>query len=322
MLSRVADAVYWMSRNIERAENVARFVDVTLHLILDLPEGAEEQWLPLVMTTGDQVDFTKRYGPATRRNVIKFLIFDREYHNSILSCILCARENARSIRETIASEMWEHLNHFYYRVVEAGGDFAVREAPQEFLNEVKVACQLFYGITDTIMSHNEGWHFANLGRLLERADKTSRMLDVKYFSLLQRGRTAGTPDDDLHWSAVLRSVSGFEMYRKRHHGITPERVVNFLVLDRDFPRAAMFCIDEAWQSMQAISGGPSATSRNPAEQLLHQLREDMLSATVGDIVSQGLHPFIDRLQTRLNEVGAGIHQTFIAMRPEELAGTP
>ena len=151
MLSRVADAVYWMSRNIERAENIARFVDVTLHLILDLPEGAEEQWMPLVMTSGDQEEFEKRYGPPTRRNVIKFLIFDREYHSSILSCILCARENARSIRETIASEMWEHLNHFYYRVVEAGGDFAVREAPQEFLGEVKTASQLFHGITDSVM---------------------------------------------------------------------------------------------------------------------------------------------------------------------------
>lgn len=318
MLSRVADAIYWMSRNVERAENLARFIDVTLILILDLPHVADQQWQPLIMATGDHELFAKRYGKPTPESVIKFLIFDREYHSSILSCIQVARENARSVRETIASEMWEHLNQFYYTVGDAAGDAAVLSAPQDFLNEVKLASHLFKGITDATMSHNEGWHFVQLGRMLERADKTSRILDVKYFSLLRQGNQAGTPADDLQWTAVLRSVSGFEMYRKRFHGLKPERIVQFLVLDREFPRAIRHCVEESYLSLEAITGGATGAPRNTAEHKLDALRKELATALVGDIVASGLHPYVDALQDKLNTVGSAIYETFIAKHPEEM----
>lgn len=320
MLSRVADSIYWMSRNIERAENLARFIDVTMLLTLDLPDQAHLQWQPLVSTTGDHEWFAEHYGQATQESVLKFLMFDRQYGNSLLSCLANARENARSVRETIASEMWEHLNIFYYTVVDAANTPGVLAAPQDFLNDVKLQSHLFKGITDATMSHNEGWHFAHLGRLLERADKTSRILDVKYYVLQRPGQLAGTPTDDLQWTAVLRSVSGFEMYRKRHHGIKPERVVNFLMLDPEFPRAVRHCVDEAFYSLEAISGGRSNVSRNVAEQRLRNLRSELAASQVGDIIARGLHPFIDSLQTKLNDIGEGIFQTFIALRPEQLAG--
>lgn len=319
MLSRVADSIYWMSRNVERAENLARFVDVTMHLMLDLPDDSQPQWEPLVSTTGDLKYFRERYGEATLANVVRFLTFDPEYGNSVLSCLQVARENARSVREAIASEMWEHLNSFYFMVMDAAINQDVVTSPQEFFQEVKMACHLFNGITDATLSHGEGWQFARLGRLLERADKTSRILDVKYYILLPKVQDVGTPYDDLQWSAVLRSVSGFEMFRKRHHGITPERVVGFLVLDRQFPRAIMHCIDGANEALHAISGSPQGTFWNPAERLLGRLRSELAYAHIHEIISGGLHEFVDDLQTKMNDIGAAVHQTFIAIRPDEPA---
>ena len=262
MLSRVADAIYWMSRYVERAENLARFVDVTHNMTLDMPPGSSEQWHALVQASGDAELFQQKYDEPTRENVVKFLTFDREYPNSILSCITAARENARSVREVISSEMWEQLNQFYIAVNDAAK--APLESPNEFFHFVKDSSHLFVGITVTSFSQGEGWHFARLGRVLERADKTSRIVDVKYFTVLPSTQDVGTPIDDLQWSAVLRSVSGFEMFRKRHHGITPKRVIGFLVLDRLFPRAIMHCVDVADRSLHAISGSPVGTFWNVA----------------------------------------------------------
>ena len=185
MLSRVADSIYWMGRYVERAENVARFVDVNLNLMLDAPTGVDQQWQPLVNITGDHEGFTKRYGEATQEKVIQFLTFDRENPNSILSCLRAARENARSVREIISSEMWLQLNQFYLMVNSAAVTTNGHETPHDFFTEVKLASHLFAGVTDSTMTHGEAWHFCQLGRKLERADKTSRILDVKYFILLR-----------------------------------------------------------------------------------------------------------------------------------------
>lgn len=312
MLSRVADSIHWMCRYVERAENLARFVDVTFNLQLDLPSGGQEQWMPLVHTTGDNEFFVEHYGQATRDNVIRFLSFDTNYPHSILSCVRAARENARTIRETISSEMWEQLNNFYHMVKAAAGSREVQRAPQEFFQDVKLASHLFNGITDGTMSHGEGWQFARLGRTLERADKTSRLLDVKYFFLLPQLHDVGTPTDDLQWSAVLRSVSGFEMFRKKHGQITPERVVGFLVLDRFFPRAIMYCIDGAYEGLHAISGSPEGTFWNSAEKHLGQLRSELAYLNVDEMIAVGLHEFLDGLQIKINQVGEEIHNTFFS----------
>ncbi len=185
------------------------------------------QWEPLVNTTGDDEFFRKHYGEANIDNVIRFLTFDRDYHNSILASLSAARENARTVRESISSESWEQLNEFYHFVKNTAGRSASLDSPSEFFRAVKQHSHLFYGILDATMSRGKGWHFANLGRLMERADKTSRILDVKYFTLLPSPRDVGTTIDELGWTAVLRSVSGFEMYRKRFHGLSVRRVVEF-----------------------------------------------------------------------------------------------
>ncbi len=317
MLSRVADSIYWTSRYVERAENLARFVQVTFTIMLDLPSDLGGQWRPLVSATGDHEWFEERYGQANRDTVVRFLTFDQDYPNSILSCLAAARENARSIRECLPAQLWENLNQFYQRVLAASkSPESIWLSPLEFFYEVKLSSHLFKGLMDASMSHDEGWHFAQLGRYLERADKTSRMVDVQYYRLLPDIKHVGTPIDDLQWSALLHSVSGFEMYRQRFHQITPQRVVRFLILDRLFPRAALHCIDAANHSLHAITGCPIDSFSNEAEQLLGRLRGELAFMRTEEIIQFGLHQFIDSLQCRINDIGSAIVRTFIDVDPD------
>ena len=320
MLSRVADSIYWMSRYIERAENIARVVDVTLNLILDMPVGSVQQWQPLIETTADTEAFARRYGSATKERVVHFLTFDFENPNSIGSCLRAARENARSVREIISSEMWEQINGFYLMVGRSASDPATLSSPHSLFQNVKTASHTFAGVTDATMTHNEGWHFARLGRHLERADTTSRILDVKYFLLLPTAQDVGTTYDDIQWAAVLRSASAFEMYRKKYGRLSPQRIAEFLLLDCDFPRAIQYCLLQVRGSVHAISGTPDGVFRTPLEQLLSEVCSALAYAQSDEIVAAGLHEYLDKLQTQMNHVGAGIQDTFLTRqqnRPPE-----
>jgi uncharacterized alpha-E superfamily protein len=314
MLSRVADSIYWVGRYVERAENVARFLDVNLNLTLDTTLVGEQQWQPLVNTTGDHEDYAKRYGTAVEENVIRFLTLDADNPNSIFSCLQAARENARSIREIISSEMWEQLNTCFLmvRTMVANGD--PLERPQDFCAAIKQASHLFTGLTEATMTQNEAWHFLQLGRMLERADKTTRLLDVKYFILLRSVQDVGSPIDEIQWAAVLRSASAFEMYRKKHGRIVPSRIVQFLLLDDEFPRSARFCLNRARESLHAITGTPPGSFRNPPEKLLGQICSDLAYTQVDEVINAGLHEYLDDFQTRMNRVGSGIFEEFFALR--------
>ncbi len=316
MLSRVADSIYWMSRYIERAENVARYIDVNLHLALDIGPDFERQWDPLIFTTGDQEPFYKRFGQANQENVLHFLTFDEENPNSVLSCLRTARENARTVREMISSQMWEELNKFFLMVHSATPE-RVLASPFEFFSQIKSAGYVLEGVTESTMSHGEAWHFRRLGRFIERADKTSRILDVKYYWLLPTTAEVGTPLDTIQWAALLKSASALEMYRKQHGRITPAQVAEFLILDRDFPRAIHFCLLAAEDSLLAITGGTQGSFRNSAEQRLGRLRAELDYTHMDEIIAEGLHEFIDRFQSKLNGVGEGILETFFAARRDE-----
>ncbi len=265
MLSRVANSIYWMCRYIERAENVARFIDVNLNLLLDMPAEEDRQWSPLIMTTGDQELYEKKERVYNQEEVTWFLTFDREYPNSIISCLSAARENARSIREIISSEMWEHLNTFYLELIQEESIKLALNDPSRFYRIIKMRSHLFTGLMDCTMSHGEAWNFARIGMMMERADKTSRILDVKYFMLLRQADLVNTPIDSIQWIAVLRSASGFEMFRKELHHVTPRNVANFLIFNRHFPRSIYHCVDKALVCLHRISGSPNGTSVNPAE---------------------------------------------------------
>ena len=311
MLSRVADSIYWLNRYIERAENVARFIDVNLNLMLDLPAGVSPQWQPLISVTGDLEQFNNYYDRFDSNNVIQFLCFDLMYENSILSCLSKARENARSVREVISSEMWEEVNSFYLMLKEAGEDRSFGNLPKLF-SRIKMASHRFSGVMDATMSHNEGWHFGQMGRLLERADKTTRILDVKYFLLLPSAEWVGTPLDRIQWMALLRSASAYEMYRKSQHYITPSSVAKFLILDSMFPRSIYFCLLQAKSCLHEITQTPSGNWCNGAERALGRLSSQLGYITIDDIIQSGLHEFLEQMQSSLNEIGNEIHIAFFA----------
>jgi len=311
MLSRVAETIYWMCRYIERAENVARFVDVNLHLNLDMPDTAgNQQWEPLVTITGDHDVFRERYDAPTSENVIQFLTFDAAYSNSILACLRMARENARMVREIISTEMWEQVNRFYLMVTQAARTENPGTLSHEFFEQVKMASHLFTGITQDTMTHGEAWHFAQMGRLLERADKTSRILDVKYFILLPRVEYVGTSYDNIQWAAVLKSVSGLETYRKRYRRLHPSKVAEFLLFDSSFPRAVRYCLTRAQERLCAISNSPEGSYQNEAERTLGRLRYQLGYADIKEVLDTGMHQYIDELQIKLNQVGDAISGTF------------
>ncbi|MEB3309227.1 MAG: alpha-E domain-containing protein [Snowella sp.] len=313
MLSRVADSIYWLNRYIERAENVARFVDVNLNLMLDLPSGVNQQWEPLVLTTGDLAFFKENYGAVNPNHVINFLTFDQQYSNSIISCLYMARENARSIREIISSEMWEEVNQFYLMVKEAA-EHPPQNIPS-FFTQVKLASHRFAGVMDATMTHNEGWHFGQMGRFQERADKTARILDVKYFYLLPSAEWVGTPLDQIEWIALLKSASAYEMYRKCQRRITPSNVAEFLILNREFPRSIYFCLQELQRSLHSITGSPVGTWTNAAERDLGRLCGELSYLTIEEIIKSGLHEFLDSIQGRVNDIGVKMAQTFFVNEP-------
>ncbi|HVX83621.1 MAG TPA: alpha-E domain-containing protein [Phycisphaerae bacterium] len=323
MLSRVAESIYWMNRYVERAENVARFIDVNLHLELDLPvTGATGigQWQPLIWTTGAEALYVSKYPTFSREHVIQFLTFDETNPNSIRSCICLARENARSVREAISSEMWIALNRFYLMISDPAAHSRAENDPYTFYTNVKTASSLFMGETMGTMSHGEGWHFGRIGRLLERADKTSRILDVKYYILLPTLEAVGMPIDILQWAALLKSASALEMYLKKFNTITPRRVSEFLLLDREFPRSLLFCMTRSEESLRFITGSRPDTFSNPAEHRLGRLLGDLQYAQVSEIFKTGLHEYIDSVQTRLNAVDDAMYHTFFEVRKE--APTP
>lgn len=317
MLSRTADAVYWVSRYIERAENVARFVDVNQSISL----GGVSQWSPLIFASGDEEMFAKLYGDFSTANVLQFLLFNEDNTNSILSCLVKARENARTIRDILSVSMWEAINRFYLRVREASRESeSVLQNPAEFLERVKRGSHEVIGVTEATMSHGEAWNFARIGRLLERADKTSRILDVKYFILLPPTSLAGSTFDVVQWSALLESTSALHMYRKRFGRIAPRSVAEFLILDPHFPRSIRFCIDQAELSLREITGRDRAgvpVSEGPVHRELAALRSRLDSTTGDDIFQYGLHAFIDDCQLGLNAVGDAIFHEFFDTSPQD-----
>jgi len=315
MLSRVANSIYWMCRYIERAENIARFISVNLNLLLDMPSEEGKHWKPIVMTTGDQEIFEKKDPGYNQEAVIRFLTFDRDYSNSIVRCLAAARENGRSIREIISSEMWEHLNNFYLELSNGNSLSMALEDPHRFFKIIQMRSHLFTGLMDCTMSHGEAWNFARIGMMMERADKTSRILDVKYFMLLPEASLVNAPIDHIQWMSVLKSASAFEMYRKEHHNITPQKVADFLIFDTQFPRSIRHCINKAKICLHRITGTPPGTAINLVEKKLGRIQADIEYTDIDEVVEVGLHEYLDDLQSRINEVGAAIGTTFFNLKP-------
>jgi uncharacterized alpha-E superfamily protein len=319
MLSRVAESIFWVSRYIERAENTARFIDVNARLILDMPLETKLQWEPIIRITGDSELFASQYSTPDQENVVNFLVFDPNYPNSIISCVNKARENARTIREIISTEMWQCINEFHLFLSNSTARNEAFASPNSFFNKIKNYSQLLAGVRESTMFHNEGWDFSRMGRFLERADKTSRILDMKYFIVLPELDYVGTAFDTLQWAALLRSASALDMYRKRYKQISPSNIAQFLFFDPDFPRSVKYCLKKCDQSMHDITGVPRGSYSTPAERQLGMLQAEIEYADITEIMEDGLHEYIDGFQLKLNRVGEAVANSFFAtQRPETL----
>jgi uncharacterized alpha-E superfamily protein len=308
MLSRVASSIYWMSRYLERADNVARFADVNFHLMLDLSLDRDStQWYPLVATSGDDEVFNKRYKAADEQSVLRFLTFDEKNPNSILRCIFRARENARTVREIIPVEMWEKLNELYHLTQAHSRKRSLADL-YDYYMLVRQAGHLFTGLMYNTMSRSSGWQFAHVGQMLERADKTARLLDVKYFILLPRGEQIDSAFDTVQWGAVLKSVNALEMYRQQYHSINYRDVTDFLLFSQAFPRSVLHCLDSAGRALKSLA--PEGKPVSPAHVDMDTLTRTLHDADAAHIIATGLHEFIDDFQYNLNLVDGAIYKSF------------
>ncbi len=317
MLSRVANSLYWMSRYIERAENIARIVDVNLQLLLDLRNldeaRLEQHWLPIVQTTGDEEDFFKLYPRASAKNVTEFLVFLEANPNSIVSCICSARENARTVRDQITGTFWEELNRLYWFVRTPQARAVWEETPSDFFQQIKTASLNLIGMTYATLLHNEGWWFTQVGKFLERADKTTRILDIGHRSLPKPGKPQLLSQQEaLEWIAILRSCTGWDAFKSIHGAeVRPQHVAEFLLLNPDFPRSVRFCVNELNLGLRAISGVAPGRFSNEAEKLAGRLVAALQFCTIEEVFARGMHEYLDDLQGQLNAIGQAMFAAYI-----------
>jgi uncharacterized alpha-E superfamily protein len=324
MLSRTADHLFWMSRYTERAENTARMLNVAYETSL-LPQSAavaEESLLGLLSISELIPAYTQRHGKVTREGVLDFMVCDGDNHSSILSCLRAARENARAVRGALTTEVWETQNTTWLVLQRYLAEKRFDSDPGQFLEWVKHRSHVSRGVTAGTMLQDEAYHFLRLGTFLERADNTARLLDVKFHAVntdfhgsnaagAARGR--GPQEFDFyHWSAILRSVSAFEIYRKVYRDvITPERVADLLILRRDMPRSLHASLHEVVENLAAVANGQSGETQRKAGRLLADLRY----GRIDEILATGLHAYLTQFLDRVNELGACISRDFLVPMP-------
>lgn len=314
MLSRAAETLYWMARYIERAEDITRLLAVNFDAQLDTrPEDVREGWLPLVTITGDDALFNEAYSEVNPRAVIEFLLWHPTNPNAVTACINRARENARTVREQISSEMWEHINRLYFLVRDVQRP-AVLNNPSEFFSQVRNGSHAFQGITAATLTHTEPYQFMQLGMHLERADKTARILDAKYQSI---ERLAGdSPETYPQLIALLRSCSAFEPFRRSAKGeLSVERVVDYLMLDRAFPRAILFCINRSLHYVDILGNDniPMTKAEHP-RRTLGRLSADLEYTDIHDLLGAGMDPYLHKLLVQLNGIGDDVARAYFNTR--------
>ena len=314
MLCRTANDLFWMARHIERAENTARMLDVTFRMSLLPYEVIEpglawaEPWAVPLISSGLATAYYERHPLLSAGNVLRFMILDASNPSSIFCCIRSARESARAVRGAITSEMYEDLNSAWLEV--RAYDYAriERQGVSEFLDWVKMRSHLFRGVTFGTMLRDEAYHFIRLGTHLERADNTARILDVKYHTLLPSAADVGGAVDYYQWGALLRSVSGFESYRKIYSDvITPRRVAELLILREDMPRSLHACMNFIHETLERLCDANSREIERAAGELHMKLRY----GRTDDIIKLGLHEYLMEFLDRISELGNEISRHFL-----------
>ncbi len=314
MLSRTADHLFWMSRYTERAENTARMLNVNYETSL-LPQSAAAAqlgWQGLLSISELLPTYADRHGEVRSREVMEFMVKDEANPSSIVSCLKAARENARAVRGTLTTEVWETQNQTWLEVnrMLRNGDFEAD--PGQFFEWVKFRSHLSRGVTVGTMLMDEALYFMRMGTFLERADNTARLVDVKFHALKSDFfGVAGERDqeyDFYHWSGILRCVSGFEIYRKVYRDvIKPERVAELLILRPDMPRSLHASLNEVVHNLDMVSTDPAADTRRRAG----RLRADLQYGRIDEILATGLHAFLTQFLDRVNEIGASVSREFL-----------
>ncbi len=330
MLSRTADHLFWMARYMERAENTARMLDVNYQTSL-LPQSAaaaEQGWKGLLGISELSGDFASRYGAVTARSVMEYMVSDPENGSSIRNCLMAARENARAVRGTLTTEVWETQNQTWleFQRMVSGGAFL--KDPGAAFEWVKFRSHLSRGVTVGTMLQDDAFHFLRIGSFLERADNTARLLDVKFHAVeseffggsdgIAQSQSQSETDsprsgrdveyDFYHWSAILRSVSGFEVYRKVYRNvIRPEKVAELLILRPDMPRSLAACTQEVLSNLTMIANEQSSETLRRAG----RLRADLQYGRIDEILATGLHAYLTQFLERVGTLGVGISRDFL-----------
>jgi uncharacterized alpha-E superfamily protein len=309
MLSRTADHLFWMARYTERAENTARMLDVNIQtqLLPQSAEAAEQGWRAVLGISELQPAFDEKYGLVSRKDVIDFMVRDPDNGSSIIACLTQARENARAVRGTLTTEVWETQNTTWLEMNVLLKDKVLQRDPSEFFEWVKHRSHLSRGVTIGTMLKDEAFYFIRLGTFLERADNTARLLDVKFHG--EDHELLGATDRDFyHWAAVLRSVSAFETYRKAYRDvITPERVAELLILRGDMPRSLIACMNEVVNNLAEVRNDISAET----ERFAGRLHADLKFNSMDDILKHGLHDYLTEFLEHVYELGNRVSRDFL-----------
>ena len=315
MLSRTADHLFWMSRYMERAENTARMLDVNYQTSL-LPQSADramQGWAGLLGISELTAAFGKKHDEVTAEAVMQFMVRDPDNPSSILSCLQAARENARAVRGKLTTELCETTNQTWLEFNRLLRDDTFERDPTALFEWVKFRSHLSRGVSVGTMLQDDSLHFIRIGTFLERADNTARLLDVKFHALAGDYFGAWADDDApevdfYHWSAILRSVSAFEIYRKVYRNvIRPDKVAELLMLRPDMPRSLAACMNELVANLDLVANAQSTETRRRAG----RLRSDLQFGRIDEILSTGLHAFLTQFLDRVNAIGAGISQDFL-----------
>lgn len=314
MLSRTADHLFWMSRYTERAENTARLLDVNYQTSL-LPQSAavaQMGWQGLLSISELLPAYEALYAEITPENVMAFMVKNEDNPSSIISCLKAARENARAVRGSLTTEVWETQNQTWLEMLRKIKEGEFERDPGQFFEWVKFRSHLSRGVTVGTMLMDEALHFMRLGTFLERADNTARLVDVKFHAVESDFFGAANAQDQeydfYHWSAILRSVSGFEIYRKVYRDvIQPERVAELLVLRSDMPRSLHACLNEVVSNLAMVSSDSAIESRRRSGKLLAELQYGKIE----EILANGLHAYLTQFLDRVNDIGASISREFL-----------
>ncbi|NQW00004.1 MAG: alpha-E domain-containing protein [Rhodospirillales bacterium] len=313
LLARFAENGFWMARYMERAENLARILDVNESFARD--SDGEQDWLPIVQLHADDEAFFRRHAEATADAVIEFYILDRENPNSVVQTIWAARENARTLRHLISIELWSQLNVFYGSVSALRPRDLSLAQLSRLCQSIKEGCQLHTGIVEGTTFRDQSWLFYQLGKIIDRADQTTRLLDIKYHRLLPHVADVGTSIDVSQWNALLRSVAGYHGYRRvRPSGMSPESVAEFILLNAAFPRSVACCVERIRYYLDLIASNPDLAGVAFAADGLVDL-EMQMSMSMKEVIGEGLHEYLDRAQINLQRLTNAIDRTFFNAQP-------